>query len=392
MDKRLIKHAFRYALLLFLAVRIFMSLVLGLASLAVPPNKPPAPYDPAVVSDLESRGELWRALVLPWYRWDTVHYLEIATQGYAGDLKRTVWPPLYPTLIHLLDNIIQPAMLAGLVVANLAAIGALFMLYLLVTDVWGEKRARSVLVWMVIFPTGFFLLAGYTESLFLLFAAAALLMMRRRRWWLAGVCGMLATLTRLPGVFLAVPMLWEAWQAYRDQQGKQRLRSLANAGAAAALMPLVMGIFSLWVKFGLGAPWLWQGLEQGWHLRFAMPWEGIAGTLQRMAVEPLGLRVMSKFFDVLLAIWALVLLSIGLRRLPFQYTLYALVLLFPSLTKILDNNVMMSLSRYVLPIFPLFVLHDRVLSSRGTRILVAAVFLIGQVMLAFMFYRWMWVA
>ena len=30
MDKRLFKHAFLYALLLFLAVRIFMSLVLGL--------------------------------------------------------------------------------------------------------------------------------------------------------------------------------------------------------------------------------------------------------------------------------------------------------------------------------------------------------------------------
>jgi len=392
MDKRLFKHAFLYALLLFLAVRIFMSLVLGLAALTIPPDKPPAPYEPSVVSDLESRGELWRVLVLPWYRWDTVHYINIATEGYQGDLKRTVWPPLYPTLIDLLDNIIQPSMLAGLLVANIAAIGALFMLYLLVTDVWGEKRARSVLVWMVIFPTGFFLLAGYTESLFLLFAAASLLMMRRRRWWLAGILGALATLTRLPGVFLAAPMLWEAWQAYRGQEARQRLRSLASAGAAAALMPLAMAVFSLWVRFGLGAAWPWDGLEQGWNLRFAMPWEGIFGTLQRMALEPVDLRAMSKFFDVLLALWALLLLAIGLRRLPFQYTLYALALLIPSLTKILDNNTLMSLSRYVLPIFPLFVLHDRVLISRGTRILVAAVFLTGQVLLAFMFYRWMWVA
>ena len=157
-------------------------------------------------------------------------------------------------------------------------------------------------------------------------------------------------------------------------------------------MPLAMGIFSLWVRIGLGAAWPWDGLEQGWHLRFAMPWEGIFGTLQLMALEPVGLRAMSKFFDVLLALWALLLLAIGLRRLPFQYTLYALALLVPSLTKILDNNTLMSLSRYVLPIFPLFVLHDRVLISRGTRILVAAVFLTGQVLLAFMFYRWMWVA
>lgn len=388
----MVRRAFVYALLIFLAVRILMSLIVAGAALAIDPNRPPAPYEPAVVNDLEARGEVARLLLLPWYRWDTVHYLKIATEGYTANLKNTVWPPLYPTLIALLDRVIQPSMLASLVIANLAAIGALFLLYLLIADVWSEKRARSVLVWIVIFPTGFFLLAGYTESLFLLFAVAALLAARRRRWWLAGLLGMLATLTRLPGVFLAAPILWEGWQAYKDQPLAERRGNLATVVIAAAQMPLAMAAFSLYVHYGLGADWPWVGLEKGWHLRFAMPWEGIVGTLQRMAIEPVGLEALSKFFDVLLAVWALVLLVIGIRRLPFQYTLYAAALLLPSLTKILDNNVLMSLSRYVLPIFPLFVIHDRLLASKGTRIIVAMVFLTGQALLLLMFYRWMWVA
>ncbi len=386
------KRALTFALLTFLAVRILITLLLLFASLAVEPNHPPAPYEPAVVNDLQARGPLARLLVLPWYRWDTVHYLEIATEGYAANLQNTVWPPLYPALIALLSLAIQPPMLAGLLVANLAAIGALYFLYLLVANVWGETRARRVVLWTVLFPTGFFLLAGYTESLFLLFGAAALYYARNQRWWLAGGMAMLAALTRLPGALLAAPLLWEAWRAYRADPPPARWKRLLTAGAAAALAPLSLAVFALWVHFGLGADWPWATLERYWHLRFAMPWEGILGTLEMMAREPVGLVAMSKFFDILLGVWALVLLVIGLRRLPFQYTLYALVLLVPSLTKILNNDTLMSLSRYVLPIFPLFVLHDRMLTTRGARIAVGTVFLAGQALLAFMFYRWMWVA
>jgi hypothetical protein len=386
------KRALTCALLTFLAIRILTSMGIVLASMVTPPNPPPALWDPAVVNDLEQRSEWVRLLVMPWYRWDTAHYLQIADLGYKANMENTVWPPLFPALIRLFNAALQPPLLATLVVTNLAAIGALFLLYLLVSDVWGETRAGRVLVWTAVFPTGFFLLAGYTESLFLLFAVGALLAARRHQWWLAGLAGALASLTRIPGVLLAAPILWEAWGQFRICRGRERLYNTLHALAATSLLPLSLGLFSLYVHDVLGADWPWNSLSANWHLHFAMPWTGIFGNLELMSHENLSLNTVSQFYDAFLAIWAVILLIYGIKHIPFSFTIYAVVMIIPALTKILDNNTLMSVSRYLLPIFPLFVSQDQFFRDRGVRAFWAFFFLASQGLLLYMFYKWVWVA
>ena len=78
-------------------------------------------------------------------------------------------------------------------------------------------------VWyLAIFPTGFFLAAGYNVSLAIVLSVAALYAVRRHNWWLAGVFGALASANRSSGVLLLVPFAYEylssrgfAWRAGR---------------------------------------------------------------------------------------------------------------------------------------------------------------------------------
>ena len=268
------KRAFTTALVIFMSIRVLTVLVMFITGLFIPPNSPPAPFEPSVVQDLQSRGKLSQIFLAPWYRWDTVHYLQIADQGYSYNLQNTVWPPLYPALIRVFGVIFKPSLLAALVVANLAAILALFLLYWIVADSWGETRARHVMVWTAIFPSGFFLLAGYTKSLFLALALGTLLAARKQRWWLAGLMGALATMTRLQAVALALPVLWEGWKFVRPCRGRQLMFRSANILAATSLMPISLAAFSAIVHFNLHADWPWNTLSSNWHLRWAAPGKG----------------------------------------------------------------------------------------------------------------------
>lgn len=388
----LTRRALRFALIITLALRLFTILVVLGGQALTPPNPPRAPHSPAVIRDLVERGPLSQRLLLPWYRWDTTHYLEIADEGYTVNLQNTVWPPLYPALIRLFSMVFQPSILAALIVSTFASISAFTLLYLFITDVWDESLARRVVIWMAIFPTGFYLMAAYTESLFITFALATLLAARKRRWLLAGAMGALATLTRIPGVLLAAPVLWEAWQEFRSNGKKLRLSTTAESVVSLAAMPVSLGVFSAYMRFQLGAPWPWSNLSNAWHLKLAWPWTGLIGNLYEMSKAPIGSWTISQFYDVLLALWAVTMLIIGLRKMPFSLVLYTTVLLIPALVKILDNNLLMSVSRYMLPLFPLMVVTDRLFKTRGTRFAIAAFSLASQAWLLYLFYMWVWIA
>ena len=65
---------------------------LGVASGAL------AVYDPGRLT--APFGYLANAVVAPLARWDSVWYLTIAKSGYADNLRRMAFFPLYPGLIH----------------------------------------------------------------------------------------------------------------------------------------------------------------------------------------------------------------------------------------------------------------------------------------------------
>ena len=159
--------------------------------------------------------------------WDSEYYLAIAVGGYddpATDLigppgnqftKSYAFLPFYPWLIHVVMiplsllglTPIATGTLAGVIVSALGALGAMYALYDLTRDSLGEEGGLRAAFYLVIFPTGFFLVQVYTEGVFVGLVFGCLAMLRRKQWVYAALLGAGATLTRAVGVSLIVPML-----------------------------------------------------------------------------------------------------------------------------------------------------------------------------------------
>jgi len=190
-------RTFRFALHSFLAARLLLTLA-GVAFLwgEIPYRFAASgvyEYQALVVPDWGGAGA-W--LIDPWYRWDTGWFMKIAALGYSPDDGSVIYQPLYPWLVRL----IQPLMgghylLAGLVVSNLCALLAIWLFLGLASRHLGSELAgrRALLFWLA-FPTAFFLLAAYSESLFLALTLGSLRLAEDRRWALAGLLAALAVL------------------------------------------------------------------------------------------------------------------------------------------------------------------------------------------------------
>lgn len=162
-----------------------------------------------------------------WGRWDTEHFNLIATQGYNAP-KETAFFPLYSLLERGLLLVVHNPLIAGLLISNVAALIMLVVLYRLVLEDFGCERAARTVLYLIVFPSAFFFAAAYNESLFVCLTLLSFYHMRHGYWWLAGLFGLLASLTRSVGVFLLVPFCYE----YLRQRS-----SLASASARVPAQP-----------------------------------------------------------------------------------------------------------------------------------------------------------
>ena len=96
------------------------------------------------------------------------------------------------------------------------------------------------MLYLAIFPTAYFLHAAYSESLFLLLVLGSFYAARRERWAWAGALGALATFTRITGFGLIPALLVE----YLIQK-RFRLREIRADVLYLALVPLGLGVYML---------------------------------------------------------------------------------------------------------------------------------------------------
>jgi hypothetical protein len=243
-EHRRLRRGFAYCLWVFLGLRVGLSVV-ALAGVGLlpdihnavgPPGWDPAPVTPG-----------WHNLVTAWERFDGLWFLRIATAGYVDGDGSAAFFPLYPLLIRFLSPVLGGHPLAAAyLVSHLAALGSLAFVYFLTASEWNERMARRSVLYLAVFPTSLFLLAPYSESLYLLLALACLWGARRKLWAVAGLAGAAAAATRNLGMLLVVPLAVEAvHQWLEDRSGPRLIRSLA---------------WSALVLAGAGAYFLyWQG-------------------------------------------------------------------------------------------------------------------------------------
>jgi Gpi18-like mannosyltransferase len=341
------REGLRYSLTVFLCVRLGL-LVLGLLSvLLFPPLKPVSvPGWPA--QSLPDPG--WHNAFTSFERFDALWFLRIATQGYRPGDGSAVFFPLYPLAIRAVSLLLGGHPFpASLIVSNAAFAGALCVLYFLTASEFTVDRARRTVLFLAVFPTSFFFFAPYSESLFLLLAVTSFWGARSRRWAVAGVAGCLAALTRSVGVVLAPALLAEAIHQRVERRGSPAPGILAAAATGFG----TLGYLAFWAHT-TGA-WLAPIHQQAnWERVFTWPWITIANG-GRAAFRYLGNTnggYWSIDWIILLVILAASVYTV--LRLRPSYGIYLWGGLLIPLTFIFPDRPLMSMPRFVLPLFPAF--------------------------------------
>lgn len=326
-------------------------------------------------------------LVLMWVRWDGLWYTDISVHGYWT--QALAFFPLYPLLIAGVHEVTRmPAYDAALLVSNAGFIGFVVVLFGLVKDEYGPELAmRSV--WMaVMFPTAFFMSAAYTEGVFLFFSVGAFWLAKRERFWWAGVFGMLAGLTRNEGAFTVIPFLW----AYYRKYGIRWHRDLLAAG----LIPLGIMAFMAYQWVDFGSPLAFVDAQSFWGRQITWPWRGIVLAVETvLRGSPLQADTILSMIDLTFAVGSMALWVFGLRRrLPVDWLLYwgVLLLIDISAPDVTGRSPLLSMSRLVLILFPMFValglLSGKVAWLRFLQWILPAL----QVTFFLVFATWHWIA
>ncbi len=165
--------------------------------------------------------------------WDSEWYAAIAQYGYinidgpehSGLLNaNVVFFPGYPYLARILILCCHiDAKLALLLVAQFSAFFFWCFLFYILQHLSWQKQVYAAM-WIVAFPTSWFLFMGYSESLFIVCCCVMLRLMTEKRWVYSGLWGIFLTATRLIGLpVLAAPL--GAWMIMNSVRLRQQLRS-----------------------------------------------------------------------------------------------------------------------------------------------------------------------
>lgn len=284
-----------------------------------------------------------------WQRWDVLHYQAIAERGYAAFDTAAWTPPLHPWLMKEAGKLFfGNTVLGGLIVSNVFCLAALWAFHLLAEQLLPDKSsARRALVYLAIFPTSFFFFAPYSESLFFLAAVMSLYNATRKQWIAAGLWGGLAALSRLPGPLIVVPLLWTAWQEWKSTRDWRVLAAPGLATVCGLLFPLYT-----WLGLNLSVFAPFEAASTRFHGGFTFP--GISLLLAAKQIL-LGIHVFPNLMDLLFTIIFIFGTILVWRRLPRVYGVYCLAFMALYLTRYADVYPLLSMTRYVLALFPVFI-------------------------------------
>ncbi len=353
--------------------------------------------------DLNGIGELF---IQPLRNWDGFWYSLIATEGYDYHPASTAFWPLYPWSMRVLADIFAIRVeTAGLILANVAFFLALVVFRRLVSRGWGDAVANRALWLLAFFPTAFYLSAVYSESFFLLFSLLAYYWATGGTWWRAGLAGLLAALTRNVGVLLVVPL--GIIFLKRHGVDPRRWPRTWLAVGLPGLGPLLY-MFALWRTYR--DPLLTLDAQKGWAREQAMPWTTFRmafdqldlGWLRALIESPTWTTLTShtvrfgfaeyESLDIAFALLAIPLLIYCLIKLPIEYAIFPVMLYLLPLFSPSTIHPLMSMSRFLIVMFPLFIALALLTQRRVSFRLALIPSIVLLALLTVQFSTWYWVA
>jgi hypothetical protein len=361
-------------------------------------------------------SNLFDLVFSPLAKWDSLHYLTIAYDGYSEGSElgtpeghRPAFFPLYPGTAHVLSGFgTSPALtlIVTYAVSLACFFGALTLLHRLTTVEVGERYAAPTLLLLSFFPTAFFFGLPYSESMFLLLAVGAFLAARSGRWAIAGVVLALASATRVPGLLLVVPVLLLYLYGPRadrepDFERRRWPRYRIRPDLAWLLLaPLGLLAFSLYLHLTVDNGLAWNDAQALFGRHTVDPVTGIWAGLREAGKGIAHLadgtyRGTLDYLNVIqLAFVAFAVVGgiCALRVLPAAYGTWVLISLVPIFVSQPGGLPFWSSPRFVAVLFPLFIWLAMETEKRGLTTRVVALSAAGMAIFTAQFSLWSFVA
>lgn len=185
--------------------------------------------------------------------WDGVHFSAVALRGYSYSPHSYAFFPLMPVMMRTVGSIFSVTgipfeyaiSLAGVLISNLAFVGAAVALYNLTLRLFqSEQIAKYSAILFCFTPASIFMSAVYTESLYALFSFTGLLLFERNEWLLSSLVFALGSATRSNGMLFIGFFLFSALH---------HLRMLPKALLCSCIVVSPIVLFQLYARHQLCA-------------------------------------------------------------------------------------------------------------------------------------------
>lgn len=291
----------------------------------------------------------------PWANFDGVHYLNISGNGYTID--NAGFFPVFPLLIRGLGALFGQGLpfssiqfFSALFIVHTSFFLSILVFYKLLRFDYNHKTTFRTIIFLLLFPTSFFFVSIYSESVFLLLTLLAFYFARKKQWVFAGLSAMVSMATRIVGVAIFPALICELFLQ------KKTLRSLS----ISSLLFAPLGIFGYAV---------FNKLQWGDYFRF-LEVHGTLGNSRSTDSIVLFPQTLFRYGKILFSVspsvyewWiamlelvtffaVIILIYIGWKkRIRLSYLLFALVtFLIP-----VSSGTFTGLPRYAVIIFPIFI-------------------------------------
>ncbi|TMC00667.1 MAG: hypothetical protein E6J42_00005 [Chloroflexi bacterium] len=295
----------------------------------------------------------WDVIHETFQRWDANNFEKIVEHGYvnSGDeANYIVYLPMFPLTVWLVKFLIPSFFVSALLVSAVSSVAAgYFLQMLMTTDGSDEEEASRGLWFFFVFPTAYILAVPYTEALFMGTMMGSFANARRGNWVWCGLLGGLACATRIQGLAIIPALGIEAihrewWEAPKK-------------AFWLVLVPAGFGAYMLLNYIVAGDPLQFIATQRDhWDQHAVAPWETVRDTyLWLVQGSPGSTRLSIYEFRAAFLLLSVVLLLIGARWLRPSYQVFAWV----SILFFLSSSFQISIPRYTLMLFPLFLVMAR---------------------------------
>ncbi len=276
-------------------------------------------------------------------RWDSIWFIDVARNGYYmrtdNVFSNVVFFPLYPLAMKLVSLFTGGNLVfAGWIVSSLFLVAAVVMFTRLVQEFHADIDPVWPVVFLLAFPTSFFLNAVYSESMFIFLSITTFYFALKKQFWKAALFAALASSTRMAGVFLFAPLVVEfiqsnGWRALFSRSMFPLL--IAPTGALA---------FFIYHLYRFGDFFLYLKVESWWGRNFS---GNIVGFKKILTHSGISNWIMEWSFTI----FAFVVAILVLCKLRLSYGIYMLL----SLSIAFASGGTFGIGRYAIVLFPIYI-------------------------------------